>query len=326
MKLIEKLISSEEPLIRLKTYKKLLNYSSEDKEVQKIEEEIITSSELVKSFFKYLPKDKANNPFHVYKKWQGVHWLLSILADLEYPPNDSLLLPSAHFELQWLLSASRWARKKTINGLKRFCASQEGNGLNFLIKLDLAEVDDYKILIKRLIKFQWPDGGWNCDNKPSASKSSYHESLIPLRALNTYLSLKKGIYQKEVEKTIKRSTELFLRRELYKKLNSEEIIDSNWLKLSYPSYWHYDLLSALKILAECRKILDARCNSALDLLESKILPDGGFPAEIKYYTLQGKSNSSPYNWGGVNSNKMNPWVTLDAFFVLKEAKRIELEI
>lgn len=288
MRLIEELISSEEPLIRLKAYKKLLNYSSEDKEVQNIEEEVKSSSELVKSFFKYLPKDRMRNPFHVYKKWQGIHWLLSVLSDLEYPPNDSLLLPSAYFELKWLLSASRWASKKTINGLKRFCASQEGNGLFFLLKLNLAEIDDYKILIERLIEFQWPDGGWNCDKKPSASKSSYHESLIPLRALNTYLSQKKGVYQKEVEKTIKQSSELFLRRELYKKFNSEKIIDSDWLKLSYPSYWHYDLLSALKILAECGKILDKRCNSALDLLESKILPDGGFPAENKYYSLHGK--------------------------------------
>ncbi len=38
-------------------------------------------------------------------------------------------------------------------------------------------------LASRLVAWQWPDGGWNCDKNPQASHSSFHESLIPLRGL-----------------------------------------------------------------------------------------------------------------------------------------------
>ena len=54
------------------------------------------------------------------------------------------------------------------------------------------------------------------------------------------------------------------------------------VRLHYPCYWHYDLLAGLKVMAEAGFIGDPRCREALDLLESKRLPGGGFPAEARY--------------------------------------------
>jgi hypothetical protein len=34
--------------------------------------------------------------------------------------------------------------------------------------------------------WQWPDGGWNCDKRPQARASSFHETLLPLRGLSLY--------------------------------------------------------------------------------------------------------------------------------------------
>lgn len=84
---------------------------------------------------------------------------------------------------------------------------------------------------------------------------------------------------------------------------------------------------ALKVLAECNKVGDTRCNNALALLESKRLVDGGFPKEAKYCqssNLEGKYYH-PADWQPVNKKKMNEWVTIDALYVLKEAKRIDIE-
>ena len=44
-------------------------------------------------------------------------------------------------------------------------------------------------LVNRLLKWQWPDGGWNCDKRPEADSSSFMETLIPLRALALYASI-----------------------------------------------------------------------------------------------------------------------------------------
>ena len=133
------------------------------------------------------------------------------------------------------------------------------------------------------------DGGWNCDKNPTTNISSYHESLIPLRALNEYSILNNN---SKVQETIDKASEVFLKRYLYKNLHNGKIIHPTWIKLSYPPYWHYNIFMALNVLSEANKIRDKRCNDALDILESKQLPDGGFPAEIRYYK-NSKSNISP---------------------------------
>ena len=68
-------------------------------------------------------------------------------------------------------------------------------------------------------------------------------------------------------------------------------------------------------------IQDKRCTDALDLLNSKQLIDGGYPAEGKYYQVgrTGKSGDTLVNWGGTHKKKINLFVTADALGVLKAA-------
>lgn len=56
------------------------------------------------------------------------------------------------------------------------------------------------------------------------------------------------------------------------------------------------------------------------------LADGGFPAEGKYYraTAAAQSGRSLVDWGGTDRRRTNPYVTLDALFVLGEAGRLSL--
>lgn len=314
------LLSTKEPAIRLKTYLKLLNHDYETKEVKKITNNLKKTSQVYSQLFEKVPKKGEIPAKGVYHKWYGIHWILYVLADLGYPPGDSSLIPSRNFELEWLFSDHHWKRKPTINGRKRFCASMEGNALYSILYLDL---DDGRCsqLADRLIKYQWDDGGWNCDKKPKAINSSYNESLFPFRSLNLYSRIND---KPEVKNAIDRAAEVFLKRDLYKNMHSGAVINPKWIKLSYPPYWHYEILSILKVLAEANKIKDKRCKDALDLLEKKRLDDGGFPAEVRYYLGSAKSNISPVNWGGVNKRKSNPWVTIDALYVLKKAGRIDL--
>jgi hypothetical protein len=67
----------------------------------------------------------------------------------------------------------------------------------------------------------------------------------------------------------------------------------------------------------------ARCAPALDLLEQKRLPDGGWPAENRYYSVSNdiKLNADYVGWGGVSKSTTNPWVTADALSVLVRAGR-----
>ncbi|MBI3973770.1 MAG: hypothetical protein HY332_21040 [Chloroflexi bacterium] len=105
-------------------------------------------------------------------------------------------------------------------------------------------------------------------------------------------------------------------------------MSERFLTLRYPSYWHYDVLFGLKVLAEAGFIGDERCIEALDLLESKRLADGGFPAEERMYHCS--ENRRPtggrlslVSWGPVSKRRPNEFVTADALYVLRAAGRLD---
>ena len=76
-------------------------------------------------------------------------------------------------------------------------------------------------------------------------------------------------------------------------------------------------------MAEAGFIHDPRCRDALDLLESKRLPDGGFPAEESFYRVRAEPRTGRelVDWGGVSKTRMNEFVTADALGVLGAAGR-----
>jgi len=100
----------------------------------------------------------------------------------------------------------------------------------------------------------------------------------------------------------------------------------SFTKLHYPVYWHYDILAGLKVLAECGFTEDPRAAEALDLLESKRLPDGGFPAEGLFYK-PGKpattGSAERVAWGIRKKDLANEWVTCDALTVLRSFGRMK---
>jgi hypothetical protein len=258
-------------------------------------------------------------PGHPYTKWQGAHWVLAALVDIGYPPGDEGLRPLLEQVYAWLFGESHRGKIRAIDGRVRRCASQEGNALFAALSLGLAD-ERADRLAADLIGWQWPDGGWNCDKNPSADTSSFMESLIPLRALALHA---RTTGDEASRAAAERAAEVFLSRELFKRRSDGAIIDANFVKLHYPCYWHYDILFGLKVMAEAGFIGDPRCAAALDLLESKRLPGGGFPAEARYYRVGGSqpSGRSSVDWGGTGVRRVNPWVTADALFVLTAVGR-----
>ena len=277
----------------------------------------LRSSSLVKKLLSER-NEKGKIPFHPYKKWNGAHWVLSILADLGYPAGGELA-PLVEQSYEWLLGEAHRKYIREINSRTRRCASQEGYLVWYSLRLGLADGRTEE-LVNRLTKWQWPDGGWNCDKRPEASHSSFMESLIPLRALALYAQISGG---KRISDSADRAAEIFLKRHLFKRQSDGQLMDKHFLRLCYPCYWHYNILFALVVMAEAGFISDPRCREALDFLESKRLPDGGFPAEETYSrtTRPELSGYSLVDWRGTSRKKMNPFVTADALYVLRAAGR-----
>jgi hypothetical protein len=77
-------------------------------------------------------------------------------------------------------------------------------------------------------------------------------------------------------------------------------------------------------MAEAGLIRDSRCADALDLLESKRLADGGFPAERKLYRVveAAEHGGSLVDWGGTSRRRSNEFLTAEALSVLVAAGRL----
>lgn len=319
---VSSLLRSNEPSIQFIARSKVLNEDTSSPALQTIQERIRNSERVVRLLSER--NSEGRIPYHPYTKWVGAHWVLATLADLEYPSGDSDLIPLREQVYGYFFSGTRenpTHKRHVIHSklLVRACASIEGNAIYAMLKLGLAD-SLTEFLVDLVLSWQWPDGGWNCDRKPNASHSSFHETLIPLRALNLYA---KQSGDPRVGQVVQEAAEVFLQRRLFRRLTDGEVIDPNFITLHYPYFWHYNILFGLKVMAEIGCIQDSRCLEALDILESKKLTDGGFPAEKRYYTVTDRQtgNRSLVNWGGTSLKKSNEWITVETLAVLTAAGR-----
>src|SRR5881396_3675042 len=266
--LVERLLVSDEPSIRWKVRVQVLGEDRASPKIQALERTIRRSPRVrtllagpMGSF-----RDGLRDP---YSKWQGAHWVLASLADIGYPRGSRALLRLRDRLLdRWLgdvyyrefdaTTKSGAYRKQgvpRVRGRYRRCASQQGNALYFLEKLGIAN-ERADVLAERLLHWQWPDGGWNCDRDPGAHVSSFNETWLPLRGLAAYA---RGRRRPALKAAIERAAEVFLARKLFKRIRDGRVMTPDFVALHYPHYHHYDILGGLRNMAEIGLIRDHRC-------------------------------------------------------------------
>ena len=307
----ERLLDSDEPSIRLKVRRDVLG--------EPVDAEEVRQSQRVRTLLSERERD-GTIPQHPYLKWTGAFWVLNLLAELGYPPGDTSLLPLRDQVYGWLLSDyhdKRWTRP--LNGLARIHASQEGYAIWALLTLRIAD-RGVERLVNRLLQTQWPDGGWNCDPRATGRTSAFAESHLALRGLARYA---RETGDDAAREGAARAAEVFLSRRLFRRRGTGKVTQPAHVELHFPCYWNYDVLCGLKIMSEAGFLDDPRCEDALDLLESKRLPDGGWPAERRYYgNATTPAKRTLVHWGGVNRRRLNEWVTADALAVLAASGRL----
>lgn len=315
----ELLRSSDEPSIRYLYQRDVLGRDPLTPEMQAMQEEIRVSERVSKIL---TPRGEDGRfPWDAYTKWAGAFWTLLALIEIAYPPGDTGLAPLRDQVLEWLLSEQHLKNIRLIDGRWRRCALQEASVVLAMLKLGIVD-DRITRLVESLLKWQWPDGGWNCDKNPTANHSSFHETWIPLLALKAYADASGSPRAYEA---VEKASEVFLSHQLYKRKTDGAVMDDQFTRLAYPAYWHYDILAGLRVMAAVDRITDPRCTAALDLLESKRLPGGGFAADVKYYkvvdVIRKGSGFSLVEWGLTSKRTMNEFVTLHTLAVLKQAGR-----
>jgi hypothetical protein len=98
---------------------------------------------------------------------------------------------------------------------------------------------------------------------------------------------------------VEAAAEFLLRHQVFRSHRTGEPAHPALLNLRFPPYWHYGALMGLVTLARSVGLDDRRVTAALDLVESRRLPDGTWRAEGKWWKRPGSkgSNVEAVDWG-----------------------------
>jgi hypothetical protein len=125
-----------------------------------------------------------------------------------------------------------------------------------------------KTVIDYLQNEQMDDGGWNCRKSKDASHSSFNTTLLVLEGLIAYREMYDDKLS-EIRDMQKNAHEFLLYHGLYKSHRSGEIAHKDFIKLSFPNRWKYNILAALDYFQSVNFSFDDRFIDAMELLNAK---------------------------------------------------------
>ena len=250
-----------------------------------------------------------------YRKWSGGFWRLVSLVDLEVPPKTPGVRELFDHVLAW---RDRMRDRPVVAGLTRAHATAEGLTLEAGCWLGLADEPRVTAQAEMLLEWQWPDGGWNCDLRPEAWRSSFHESWAPMWGLWCFAE---ATGNTTARSAALRTAELLLDHGVCFSARTGEPVHPSWTKLHYPPYYHYDVLVGLSKLAAMGLATDPRAGPALDLLEQRRLPDGSWRPGGYWWQPPGHpcgTQVEVVDWGRGGPNE---FITAKALRILRAAGR-----
>jgi hypothetical protein len=136
-------------------------------------------------------------------------------------------------------------------------------------------------LAEQLLNEQLEDGGWNCE-APKSRRSSFHTTVCVLEGLLAHerAGRKAGRKLAAVTRARKRAEDYLLERRMFRSLRSGEVIDKHWLRFSYPTFWHYDVLRGLDYLRDAGVKPDSRVGEAIEVVIKRRHQNGRWPLNL----------------------------------------------
>ncbi|HWY67978.1 MAG TPA: hypothetical protein VNX88_04890 [Terriglobales bacterium] len=132
-------------------------------------------------------------------------------------------------------------------------------------------------LANQLLGEQLEDGGWNCE-APKSRRSSFHTTICVLEGLLDYE--RAGRKSAAVTKARKRAENYLLERRMFRSLRTGKVIDKRWLRFSFPTFWHYDVLRGLDYLRNAGIKPDSRVANAIETVIERRHQNGRWPLNL----------------------------------------------
>ena len=168
--------------------------------------------------------------------------------------------------------------------------------------------EDSQRVVERLLSEQMADGGWNCEQENGATVGSFHTTINVLEGLLEHERAGRG--SGRVAAARQRGEEYLLSRRLLRRLSTDEIIDPDFSRLSFPTGYHYDVLRALDHFRATGSPPDERMAEAIGVIESKRETDGR-------WRLENPHDDQLDVGTGERDGEPSRWITLRAMRVLR---------
>ena len=237
----------------------------------------------------------------LFPPWTSTAFTLQLLRDLGLDPTSG----QARRAVALVRDTSRWEEggQAFFNGEVEPCI----NGR--VVALGAYFGEDVEVVVDRLLGEQLDDGGWNCEAERGSTRSSFHTTICVLEGLLEYERATGG--STEVAAVRARGEEYLLERELFRRRSSGEVIDADWTRFSFPTWWHYDVLRGLDHLRNVGAEPDERCGEAIELVRSKRDQDGRWrlenrhPGRMHFEVDDGEG--SPSHWNTLRALRVLDW-------------------
>ena len=169
--------------------------------------------------------------------------------------------------------------------------------------------EDVGRLVDRLLGEQLPDGGWNCEVENGATVSSFGTTINVLDGLLEHERATGG--SAEVHAARRRGEAYLLERRLFRRRTTGEVIAPAWLRSSFPTWWHYDVLRGLDYLRSAGVEPDERVAEAIGVVEGQRHADGRWPlqnvhaGEAHFQIEDGEG--APSRWNTLRAMRVLEW-------------------
>ena len=233
--------------------------------------------------------------------WTATYPVLLDLCHLGVPPESAVMQETARL----VQRNARWE----YDGLPFFGGEADCciNAGTILIGTYLGV--DVTPVVQRLLADQMPDGGWNCWAETRPAPGSFASTLDVVDAFLRWERATGGT--DEVRAARARGEEYLLKRRLFRSLRTGEVVDPEWLQLSYPPRWHYDVLKATHYFALRGGPPDPRLDEAVEHVRAKRRPDGRWTLENSHpgdvHVRFEEPDGSPSRWNTLRALRVLRW-------------------
>jgi hypothetical protein len=166
---------------------------------------------------------------------------------------------------------------------------------------------DVQGIVTRLLGEQLDDGGWNCEAENGSVRSSFDTTINVLEGL---LAHERATGSAESVQARRRGEEYLLERRLFRRLSTGEVVRPDWLRFSFPTWWHYDVLRGMDYFRDAGGDPDPRLTEAIDLVRSKQQSNGTWVLENTHpgaVHSAMESDGEPSRWNTLRALRVLRW-------------------